>query len=1778
MAERESGFGALSVRVPLRVRGGRGRRFPQGARAYARGRAARVPLVLVIAVSSALALSAGPSAASSPCVAYANCAPSNINFETPGSVPLTNFNNEYCGIVGSYAPLADQAIDKTYDDPLALGSNAEGNYTDSEAVEFQPATGLTGGDYVKVTLPHPAEPYTTPPPGAVLPAPDISSGESSEQQDSTLTITPGANDESFSAGTDNASYEYPIASPSPSTFSFYVTVFASGLAPGSSLDLAGLDPSQRQSLVFPAQANVGGVSIQGYDVNNQPNYDLGNFTNVTFPATGGSVGYFLVTVSDTLDQPVVFAATDATNKVPLAQTAAAYVNGNILGSGPCVGAEVAPSPSPYVLVQHNTQCNCQTAYPLAQSAVSVTQASGVTSATVTVPSDVFNTDTSNDTVTLEMLDVTSPPGLGTPDQKASNPLYNDSQFTVSTAEDPVPGYASNFPTFVADANNSTNLEDNNALDPTPCWNSVGIAPSARIDPCNSTLIPSTGSGSGCSPSVTSCTQVSATGGSTVTATVNDLYNNPVNLQNVEVFQTPAGNAVVTPEAPTPTQGNPNPPATSPSGDNGAVTYTASDTCAETITIEAVDISGNNNSYQVDDAFPDHPGNGTASSDFPTIQYTPGQAIAPDSSAWSPSTCTGRSYPSGQTTVKSCISVGTASGAPVCPAPVGGASTASVAGDGVSSTTVTVQLGDQFGNAVTDTCVELSQQTASGGATHATVGPTPASTPPASAGCSTGSAYTDASGIASFTVADTNAEDVVFSVFGPAIPPWPTNPASDPSDVVTVDFLGVDAALSTVSPSQSSNVPGNGFPSATVTVHLVDQSGEAEQDKVVSLAANPSDPSTTIAPLLIPIATSGCPQQVAAGTTDCNGQAEFTVADNCVSLPVPCTPSVEHSVTYQATDTSDTVVVNSQSGPLVIGSTTISFTSGGATISATPSIVVADGPSSFSTVQVNLEDTNGMPVQGATVSLTPNPATTATATAVVIPDATSHCLSQAPAGSTDCTGQAQFEVSDTKAEVVALTALAIYSPTSPSLCPSLYNAGTGKCSISLPVTVTFVSAPSTLTAVASPTSVPADGVTTSQVTVTALDANKNPISGLPLQLVAPAGNSTAFVQAQVVPTTTGSNGEAVFSVSDTAAETLVLTAEYGLAHGLAPATFSALAAPAGQVSVTFTPTPDEIEAADSTVGIIPCAPPTPTTPSGAAPADGTSPVCVKVTLMASPTRVISGHPVILTTSSATTAVQPTAYSPATGTCSTSPTSDVGGLTVGGSVCFAITDTVPESGLTVYATDLYTGVIIGQTTTISFTTTEAQASTITASPNSLPAGGATTTVAVTLEDGLGDSFAGHTVALTPSSSTVSASLRSTTPGPNGSVVAVFAVSDSAVETVTVGAVDTTGGVGLGIPLDATVTIAFTGSEANQSSVTITPTTTPADGPAATLTVTVRNGSGVPVPCEHISITSTSSSSTSSSATVTPESTSLSNPANCPSEPANGTPGYTDTNGQAKFAVSDTAIETVTLSACDLTAHPNALDPTCPSGGVSTTLLRQTATISFTPGEINQSTLTVSPTSLPAGGFKGALVLPTTGCTTSPPTQLCDPTAVVTVTLLSGGRLPLVGHSVSLAATSSTVSIVPATATTNSSGQATFTIGDSVAETATLSAFDLTTGVPVLQKAPVTFTADEANQSTVTATPGVGATWWTVTVTFKNPTPLAGDKVAVSAYVVGTTVPYALSKTASVTVLSKNGVSTATGQIQFMITDSQTQTLSIAVRDTTTNTQLLQLYQPLVLTVFR
>ncbi|HVC70019.1 MAG TPA: Ig-like domain-containing protein [Acidimicrobiales bacterium] len=1601
--------------------------------------------VLGALTTGSLALGAQPAGALI-CQIGFNCSPTNVNIPQPGSQSLSGLN--VCGIIGSYAPIASRAIDQNYDDPNGFGgSTNEGNYTDSETFQFRPATTLGPNSTITIKLPHPAEPYSSA--GSILPPASfpLSSFETPEQLNSTVTTF-------YSASTSD----------------FFIQLHLSGATGTVRLD--GFDPYNPVSVnngPGPHVSGNGGASINGYDVGNG-HYDLGN----QIPTDGSGNAYFEVQRGG--NQDVVFAATDVTSGLGLAQTdTVSFGTGG--GSGPCSNAPFAPGAAiPYLIIKNGVGYF---------ASATVSTASGVESVTLTVPLGGPTWGT-GDTVTVDALDAVSPPGYGTSSHGAANPLYHPTDFTISTNDDPVPGSPANAPVFVGN------------YDTSKLGNCFGES-SPQIDPCHSTLIPSTNNDG------QAVTTVSDSSGNTVTATLRDIYNNPVNQQNLEVTTVGTTNAIVTPQAPPATQDNQH-PAASITGDDGTATFDVTDTCAETTHVTGFDVTQN-----VNDPFPNF-------GDQIPIQFVPGQAVAPDSAAYTPSVCLGR------TTAQSSIGVSQTTGPPF-------GSSANEAGDGQSQATVKVTLADQFGNAVNNTCVSLNQQNAADGtATHATTGPTVASTPPTAANCPTGSAYTDSSGVAFFSVSDASAENVVFSVFGPSTPPWPINSATNPSDLVTVNFMGVDPGHSTVTASQTNNVPGNGYPAATVTVTLHDASNDPVANKNVTLASNPSDPSTTITPVAIPTGSSGCALQAAAGTTDCHGQANFSVADNCVNLPTPCTRTVGHVVTYQATDISDTV----QNAKVVIPQTvTISFTSGGATVFASPTTLVADGPASFSTVQVNLVDTSGASVSGATVTLAPSQGSPPV-TAVISPGTTT----------TDPTGTATFTVSDTHAEVVSLTATASYTTTN-VLCASIYSGpvpGSGTCSIALPVTLTFLSAPSSLNLTASPASVPADGVTTSQVTVTALDANNHPIQGLPLELLAPPSETSVFVDPQSA--TTDNNGQAVFSVSDGTLPTPVpdpvtFTAEYGQGQGASPSNWHALTAPAGQVVVTFTPTANELEAADSTISPVACSPAT--NPVGSAPADGHSPVCVTVTLKSSATKGIGQHAVALTTGSPWTSVLP------------SPTSNFGGLTAAsGAVSFTVTDSQPET-LTVYARDLNTGVIITGTITISFSQTEAQASTVVANPTSLPAGGPVSTITVTLQKGAGTPITGHTVSLTSSSPSVTIS-----PGTPSGDTTTFTVSDKAIESVTIGAVDKTAGV----TLLATATVVFTGSEANQSSVTINPASTPAYGPAATLTVTLRDANGVPISGQVVTI-----SGATATTTVTAEST-----ATCAVPAPFGT---TDCNGQAMFAVSDTAVESETLTACDTTSgNPGgpASDPLC-AATVGTTRLDQTATISFTTSESLQSSMTDPVTTLAAGGLPGAKPVPAGGVACA--TAACNPTTTVTVKLLSGGRLPLAGHIVTLSSSSPTVSILPLIGTTNASGVATFTVGDSAVESGVvLSALDRTTGYRVRQTVTLNFTADEANQSTVTAVPtNASGSQWMVTVTLKGLTLPLSPTHQVSL----TLKPLTGFSHAYVRILTPGGRTTSAGVIQFSVTDPVTQIMSVTVKDTTTGVWLVQLYHPLVVTVF-
>jgi adhesin/invasin len=696
-------------------------------------------------------------------------------------------------------------------------------------------------------------------------------------------------------------------------------------------------------------------------------------------------------------------------------------------------------------------------------------------------------------------------------------------------------------------------------------------------------------------------------------------------------------------------------------------------------------------------------------------------------------------------------------------------------------------------------------------------------------------------------------------------------------------------------------------------------------------------------------------------------------------------------------------------------------------------------------------------------------------------------------------------------------------------------------VTIPVTVTFRAAPTSFTLTASPNVLPADGITSSQVTLTA-NGPSGPVVGVPVQLYVVSATSpstptpsTAFLTGINTPVVTNGSGQAQFSLTDLTNETLVIGAQYE------SNTF--LSAP-GTVTITFNLTAAEAEALNSTVTPGPSS--SPVSGPATAPADGSSTVGVTVALLGINSLPILGHSVVLSTGSATTTVAP------------NPTTNVGGTTNGsGQASFTITDTKPEV-LDVYARDLTTGVIMGPAV-VTFTPTEALQSTVTALPSTVPAGGGlTTNVTVTLISPTGTFISGHTVKITTGSGTTTVSPPVAT-GANGQ--ASFTVSDTAVENLVIRAVDTTAGVAV----VETAPVSFIATEANQSSVLVNPGSTQAYGPPATLTVTVLNGSGQPVSGHAITVGGGTGTSTITPLLVTP----------------GVTPGTTNSYGVARFSIADTAIETLTLTACDQTLATTVGSPGVCSYAVGSLIL-QKATLEFLVGEANLSTVTAPVLTAPAAPA---------ACPTGAP-WVC-PTTTVTV-ILKNSAGPLAGHVVSLSATSPTVTFAAASAptvsaasvTTNSAGQAVFDVGDSVVQSGVvLTALDKTSGESVIETVTLSFTANENNNAglatpSITATPTTGAAIWVVTVTLHGPTGavLVGHRVTLATYIPPATPSAAiatLSHTTTATDMTKNDVTTAAGQIVFDVRDTVTQTLDITATDTTTGQTI---YQPVTVTIFK
>jgi Bacterial Ig-like domain (group 1) len=401
-----------------------------------------------------------------------------------------------------------------------------------------------------------------------------------------------------------------------------------------------------------------------------------------------------------------------------------------------------------------------------------------------------------------------------------------------------------------------------------------------------------------------------------------------------------------------------------------------------------------------------------------------------------------------------------------------ASPTSVANDGTTPATVTVNL--------RDTSVHGAPAPIAG----RTIVLTAKSGSSVIAPASSGSAVTDADGVATFSVTDAVNEVVTYQ-------------AQDSTDSIlltstaTVTFgaaLPVSASASTVTANPTSASTGPGGTTVTVTL----------------LAA---DGTTPITGKSVTLSVSGSAVVVGGseGTSDGSGQVTFGVTDQTIE-----------PVTISAADTSDSVSLDATATVTFAAPTapTVSPTASSATVSGSPT--VADG-SAQATISVTVINTDEQPMAGVAVT-------------IAIPDGDEDVKVNPVAqgdtpGTTNAQGQTAFQVHDTTAQSITLTVTA------------------GGVQLSNQPVVDFIAGAAdaeTSTVTASPSNVAADGSTASTVTATLTDHSGNPVQGKTVTLVGLNGNSTVSPTG-ASPGVTNAEGVTTFSVTDSTSEVVTYSA-------------------------------------------------------------------------------------------------------------------------------------------------------------------------------------------------------------------------------------------------------------------------------------------------------------------------------------------------------------------------------------------------------------------------------------------------------------------------------------------------------------------------------------------------------------------------------------------------------------------------------------------------------------
>ena len=431
------------------------------------------------------------------------------------------------------------------------------------------------------------------------------------------------------------------------------------------------------------------------------------------------------------------------------------------------------------------------------------------------------------------------------------------------------------------------------------------------------------------------------------------------------------------------------------------------------------------------------------------------------------------------------------------------------------------------------------------------------------------------------------------------------------------------------------------------------------------------------------------------------------------------------------------------------------------------------------------------------------------------------------------------------------------------------------------------------------------------------------------------------------------------------------------------------------------------------------------------------------------------------------------------------------------------------------------------------TSATNSTVAASPTTTVADGVNdSTITVTLKDTTNHPVTGgKSVTLSQGSGHSSIDVNGSsgsTATTDGSGQAVFTVSDTTAEPVTYTATDTTDS-DLVVTQTAAVTFAAPVASSANSSIIAASTSVPQGG-STTITVTLKDQGAQPQPIAGKVI---KLSQGQGSSTIVPAS--------------NGS-DTTNAQGRATFTVSDSAAETVTYTATDMT------------DGI--TLSGQSVGVTFGILTVSGSDSTVT-TTTPIVATANSGVTETTG--------------TVDVKLLDGIS-PVAGKTVKLSSSSSAAMITPSSQTTGSDGVATFTVSDPNAETVTFNAVDssdnnlaITSTIQVSFEVP----AASASKSTVTAVPtqvnadGVSVAGLTVTIVDQFGNPLANKTVTVAGIVSGTSSPSATARLVPSQQTNGAQITTtnAVGEILFDADDTTAESITYTATDATDNVTVTQ-----------